>query len=243
MSKDPAFLFYPNDYIGGTMGMTFEEKGAYMELLMTQFNRGHMTSHMIAQVVGQNWDKLKDKFIKDENGLWYNERLEEEKFKRQNYTKSRRNNVSGNNQHTKNKDKNDIKKEEIINGHMTSHMENENKDIINTITINKNSNEIKDSNSWEGEKKLFQNEEQYFYKIATSYKITKNDVLAFVDVFLKELELAEDYKDLKELKRHFSYWLKKRKEEKERKNKYQQTEQPKIQTLRKLPNSPTPRYD
>ncbi len=22
MSKDPAFLFYPNDYIGGTMGMT-----------------------------------------------------------------------------------------------------------------------------------------------------------------------------------------------------------------------------
>jgi len=26
MSKDPAFLFYPNDYIGGTMGMTFEEK-------------------------------------------------------------------------------------------------------------------------------------------------------------------------------------------------------------------------
>jgi uncharacterized protein YdaU (DUF1376 family) len=243
MAKDPAFLFYPNDYIGGTMGMTFEEKGAYMELLMTQFNRGHMTSHMIAQVVGQNWDKLKDKFIKDENGLWYNERLEEEKSKRQNYTKSRRNNVSGNNQHTKNKGKNDIKKEEIIDGHMTSHMEDENIVINNTLTINKNSNEIKDSNSWESEKKLFQNEEQYFYKIATSYKITKNDVLAFVDVFLKELELAEDYKDLKELKRHFSYWLKKRKEEKERKNKYQQTEQPKIQTLRKLPNSPTPRYD
>jgi len=38
MAKDPAFLFYPNDYIGGTMGMTFEEKGAYIELLMLQFN-------------------------------------------------------------------------------------------------------------------------------------------------------------------------------------------------------------
>ena len=46
MGKDPAFLFYPNDYIGGTMGMTFEEKGAYMDVLMMQFNRGHMTEHM-----------------------------------------------------------------------------------------------------------------------------------------------------------------------------------------------------
>ncbi len=58
MSKDPAFLFYPGDYIAGTMGMTFEEKGAYMELLMMQFSRGHMTSHMIDQVVGQLWDKI-----------------------------------------------------------------------------------------------------------------------------------------------------------------------------------------
>ena len=34
MSKDPAFLFYPNDYLGGTMGMTFEMKGAYIDLLI-----------------------------------------------------------------------------------------------------------------------------------------------------------------------------------------------------------------
>jgi uncharacterized protein YdaU (DUF1376 family) len=54
MAKDPAFLFYPNDWIGGTMGMTFEEKGAYMEILMMQFNRGHMTSHMVGQTVGQD---------------------------------------------------------------------------------------------------------------------------------------------------------------------------------------------
>ena len=241
MAKDPAFLFYPNDWIGGTMGMTFEEKGAYMELLMTQFNRGHMTTHMIGQVVGQNWDKIKDKFIKDENGLWYNLRLEEEKLKRQNYSKSRRNNVSGKNQHTKNSIKNSIKNEQENVGHMTSHMENENINSINTLINNKNSNEFKDSNSWGNEKKLFKNEEQYFFKIATTYKITKNDVLAFVDVFLKELDLAEDFKDLKELKRHFSYWLKKRKEEKERKDKYQQPDPTKIKI--KLPNSPTPRYE
>lgn len=113
MGKDPAFLFYPGDWLGGTMGMTFEEKGAYMELLMLQFNRGHMTKDMIGHTVGQLWGQIQDKFIQDDKGLWFNERLDEEKLKRQNYTLSRKNNKTGNNQHTKEK------------GHMTSHMENE----------------------------------------------------------------------------------------------------------------------
>ena len=121
MAKDPAFLFYPNDYIGGTMGMTFEEKGAYIELLMMQFNRGHMTSHMIGQTVGQLWVKLKDKFVQDENGLWYNVRLELEQKKRKEFTSSRKNNLEGKNQYSKKE-----KKEGHKVGHMTSHMENEN---------------------------------------------------------------------------------------------------------------------
>jgi uncharacterized protein YdaU (DUF1376 family) len=118
MAKDPAFLFYPNDYIGGTMGMTFEEKGAYMELLMMQFNRGHMTTHMIGQTIGQLWDTIKDKFTQDSEGLWYNKRLEEEQTKRKNFTESRRNNTSGKNQHSK--------KPKKQSGHMTPHMEDEN---------------------------------------------------------------------------------------------------------------------
>jgi len=122
MGTDPAFLFYPNDYIGGTMGMTFEEKGAYIELLMLQFNRGHMTSHMIGQTVGQLWVKVEDKFVKDADGLWYNVRLEEEKIKRSNFVSSRINNKLGKNQYN-----NSTKKER---GHMTSHMEDENKDVI-----------------------------------------------------------------------------------------------------------------
>lgn len=128
--KDPAFLFYPNDWIGGTMGMTFEEKGAYMELLMLQFNRGHMTSHMIAHVLGQGygqlWDKIKDKFDIDESGLFYNKRLEMEQIKRKSFTDSRKNNIKGKNQHSKQEEN-----KGHIKGHMTSHMENEdeNEDI------------------------------------------------------------------------------------------------------------------
>jgi uncharacterized protein YdaU (DUF1376 family) len=121
MAKDPAFLFYPNDWIGGTMGMTFEEKGIYMELLILQFNRGHMTSHMIGQAVGQNWDKVKDKFKKDTEGRWYNERLDTEKDRRLKFTESRRNNKKGTNQYTKKEG-----------GHMIGHMETENINSINS---------------------------------------------------------------------------------------------------------------
>ncbi len=128
MAKDPAFLFYPNDWLGGTLGMTFEEKGAYMELLMLQFNRGHMTKHMMAHTVGQNLDKLLHKFEIDSEGLYYNVRLEEEKRKRETFTASRRNNIKGSNQYSK--------KEEKKEGHMTSHMENENRND-NKDTISK----------------------------------------------------------------------------------------------------------
>jgi len=122
MAKDPAFLFYPNDYLGGTMGMTFEEKGAYIELLMLQFNRGHMTEHMIGHTVGRLWKNIKDKFTQDSTGLWYNVRLDEEKSKRIAFSQSRRNNIKGINQHTI--------------GHMTSHMEDENVNVNEDKNIN-----------------------------------------------------------------------------------------------------------
>jgi uncharacterized protein YdaU (DUF1376 family) len=132
MAKDPAFLFYPNDWLGGTLGMTFEEKGAYMELLMLQFNRGHMDGHMIGQVVGQIWVKLQDKFVQDADGLWYNERLEEEQNRRKAFSISRRNNLSGKNQHSKRGHKT-----KHMRGHMTSHMENENENENRNINNNK----------------------------------------------------------------------------------------------------------
>lgn len=187
--KDPAILFYPNDWIGGTMGMTFEEKGAYMELLMLQFNRGHMTTHMIGQSVGQLWVKVQDKFIKDENGLWYNKRLEEEKIKRQKYVNSRRNNIIGTNQYSKNKDK----KGQKNGGHMTVHMENENineydysilrnTEYINTVYSNK----IK----------------------AKNLKISLDKFYQLVDDFISTQTLArKKYINKEEYQSHFINWL------------------------------------
>jgi uncharacterized protein YdaU (DUF1376 family) len=124
MAKDPAFLFYPGDYVSGTMGMTFEEKGAYMDLLMLQFNRGHMNTHMIQHTVGHLWEQVKCKFIQDEKGLWYNVRLDVEKEKRKTFTESRRNNIK-----PKNKPKVEPSYETHMQPHMDSHMEDINKDI------------------------------------------------------------------------------------------------------------------
>jgi len=132
MAKDPAFLFYPGDYVSGTMGMTFEEKGAYMDLLMLQFNRGHMNTHMIQHTVGHLWEQVKCKFIQDDLGLWYNVRLDIEKEKRKTFTESRRNNIK-----SKNKTVENTSYESHMNNHMKHHMENVNENINKDIIINK----------------------------------------------------------------------------------------------------------
>lgn len=94
MAKDPAVLWYPNDWLGGTMGMTLEEKGAYHELLMLQFNRGHMPLKFITQTVGDVWEYIKFKFETDEQGLYFNERFDYEIQKRQAHCLKQKENIA-----------------------------------------------------------------------------------------------------------------------------------------------------
>jgi hypothetical protein len=132
MAKDPAFLFYPGDWLGGTIGMTLEEKGAYIEVLILQFNRGHMSEHMIERIIGHNWQHIKQKFKQDAEGLYFNERLEFEKNKRKNFTESRRDNrlsKKDKEESTKVEPKKSSHKKNIsasYDSHMLQHMENEN---------------------------------------------------------------------------------------------------------------------
>jgi uncharacterized protein YdaU (DUF1376 family) len=121
MSKDPAFLFYPGDFLGGTMGWSIEEKGAYLEMLMLQFNTGHFTSEMVSRMLGLNhmilWSVIGIKFKQDKDGLFYNIRLDEEKGKRTAFCESRRKNKSYDTTYDTTYDK-----------HMTRHMEDEDED-------------------------------------------------------------------------------------------------------------------
>lgn len=92
MAKDPAFLFYSQDFIVGTNTMDFEDRGKYITILAQMHQEGRMDEETIRFLVGNVSDKLKKKFLIDENGLWYNKRLEEETEKRASFVDSRRNN-------------------------------------------------------------------------------------------------------------------------------------------------------
>jgi len=94
MAKDPAFLFYPNDWLGGTRHLSFEAKGAYMELLILQFNMGPFTMDDAKHVLGSNWDNLwvslKRKFSTDGDEVFWNVRLKAEMDKRNKHSEHQR---------------------------------------------------------------------------------------------------------------------------------------------------------
>lgn len=92
MAKDPAFLFYSQDFFTGVASMTFEDRGKYITLISLMHQQGRMNEETIRFIVGSISDNLKSKFRIDENGYWYNVRLEEEIEKRKNFVDSRRNN-------------------------------------------------------------------------------------------------------------------------------------------------------
>lgn len=93
MSKNPAFLFYPNDFIAGTNLMTNEQVGKYIRLLCYQYGQGHLSEEDMIVVCGSYDKKIFSKFKQDEKGSYYNERLEEEISKRQKYCEAQSNNV------------------------------------------------------------------------------------------------------------------------------------------------------
>ncbi len=116
MSKDPAFLFYTGDFTTGTQFFTDEQVGKYVRLLLAQHQLGHLEEKHMLFICKSHDKDIFDKFVKDEKGLYYNERLESEIVKRKNYSASRSENR---------------KKKEVLETY-DNHMENENKDLVKT---------------------------------------------------------------------------------------------------------------
>ena len=82
MSKDPAILFYTGDFLNGCTDLTFEERGQYITLLCLQHQKGHLSDKTIKLMVGAISSDVLKKFKKDSDGLYFNERMEEEIIKR-----------------------------------------------------------------------------------------------------------------------------------------------------------------
>ena len=123
VNKDPAFLFYSSDFLTGTMFMSDTQIGKYIKILCTQHQKGHLSEKDMLKICKRYDKDIFEKFVKDEDGKYYNIRLEKEITKRREYSKSRRNNR-----------KNKISFENICFSYV-KHMENENENInINDIS-------------------------------------------------------------------------------------------------------------
>lgn len=93
--KDPAFLFYSQDFFMGTIGMSMDERGQYITLLCLQHQKGHLDDRTIRSALLLPEKKplsaftVMSKFAKDKDGNWYNRRLDEEIKRREEYARSR----------------------------------------------------------------------------------------------------------------------------------------------------------
>jgi hypothetical protein len=91
--KDPAFLFYPGDWLTSTMGMSRKERDCYMQLWILQFSAWQFTIEQAKNELKEDfeevWENIKEKFH-CENGIYHNEYLRDKIIKRMNYCKNRR---------------------------------------------------------------------------------------------------------------------------------------------------------
>lgn len=103
MSKaPPAFQFYANDFVTGTSRFTTAETGGYILLLCEQWDKGSVPGDRavdLAQIMRCSratakaiWAKVQGKFVRDVDGHWRNDRLEEVRASQDQYREGRQTN-------------------------------------------------------------------------------------------------------------------------------------------------------
>lgn len=89
MCKDPAFLLYSSDFLIGCSNLTMAERGQYITLLCLQHQKGHLSKKTIELSVGDVSEDVMVHFQTDEEGLYFNEKLDGVIAARNEYSKSR----------------------------------------------------------------------------------------------------------------------------------------------------------
>lgn len=126
MAKDPAFLFYSNDFISGTYTMSDEQVGKYIRLLCIQHQKGFLVEKDMMKICKSYDEDIFNKFVLTD-GHYVNERLDNEAKKRKMYSESRSENRKGK-----------VKNAKTYDTTYVSHMENINIDISNITYEGKN---------------------------------------------------------------------------------------------------------
>jgi hypothetical protein len=132
MAKDPAVLFYYQDFLVGTSFMTEASVGAYIRILCHLYDKDRLSEKHMLSICSTNdiWNSVKEKFDRDPDGYYFHARAREEKKKRVRFTESRRLNAK--------KTTSDGKHMQSTSKASASHMEDENEDEdINVINHEK----------------------------------------------------------------------------------------------------------
>jgi hypothetical protein len=93
MSKDPAVLFFTSDFLAGTSFFTYEQRGQYITLLCEQHQLYSIPEDHIILVCGSLDSPVAKKFIRDNDGTYYQHRMREESEKRKSFCESRRKSI------------------------------------------------------------------------------------------------------------------------------------------------------
>lgn len=111
--KDPAVLFYFQDFLVGTQFMTDDEVGKYIKILCHQADKGALTHLQVQRLCGGSIpDAVMEKLSIDLDGNLYQKRMQFEREKRLKYSESRSKNRTSicktYEQHMENEDENRI---------------------------------------------------------------------------------------------------------------------------------------
>lgn len=95
MAQPPSFPFYPADWLLGTLTFSLAEDGAYLRLVMHQWNAGSVPGDDLAAVARilrvterearPIWATISAKFVRGEDGLWRNTRVEKQRAEKVRY--------------------------------------------------------------------------------------------------------------------------------------------------------------
>ena len=144
MGKDPALMLYTSDFLTNNADLDMEERGQFITLLCLHHQNGRLSKKLIALNVPNVSKDVMVKFKKDKNGLYYNDRLEEEAQKRRKHSQKQSDNAN------KRWDKERAKKnakvdamEDAMALPLENENENENENGLLSEEIIKSNNEVK----------------------------------------------------------------------------------------------------
>ena len=94
MAKDPAVLFYYQDFLVGTEFMTNEEVGKYIRVLCHQADKGSLTESQLKSICNDKIpESIREKLSIDSEGKYYQERMRLERAKRDQFCEKQKNRI------------------------------------------------------------------------------------------------------------------------------------------------------